>query len=176
MLSAGSLADRDFATRRHHNGTETEEEELLALDRRDYPDDDDDPTTPIPNNQNRREDNLEVGGDPAAENEGEKENIPPEKAPFMSPPLVKGNGKESFKAIDPVNILVPLDGLKHFIEKQTVCPSLDCKPEGCQYTMEMDIQQYGLATEIHIKCKCCKASTSIAPPLLPPIGKKADPP
>jgi hypothetical protein len=93
------------------------------------------------------------------------ENKPPRKD------LPTGKGKHSFEAIDPVNVLLPIDALVSTITSSLVCPCVCCSSkvfdeEGVltiEKTLEVEMQHYGFATEVFIWCTKCDYSTAIIP-------------
>lgn len=111
------------------------------------------------------------GGDIAADLDcGGLENKENDELMILLPPA-RGNGKHSFTAINPVNVLLPLDVLVSTFEKLLICPNVDCASKKMannsllvENTLKVEFEQYGFATELFITCRCCSFSTAICPP------------
>lgn len=92
-------------------------------------------------------------GDIAGDVEGEEEVEETLPVPFKSPPPPKGKGKNSFEAIDPTNVLPPLEAVILTFQNVMVCPNEECssRTDGNKQTLEVEHEQCGFATELHIR-------------------------
>jgi hypothetical protein len=72
---------------------------------------------------------------------------------MLSPPVRKG--RHSFEAVEPVNVIVPLNVLTATFQNLFICPTVGCESKKIvgdsiqiKKSLQLETTQYGLATEI----------------------------